>query len=176
MTIFNQNKFLNFLGIEDVNSPDYISYSSDYDFSGKTEIFTSNIPFETVRTIFRDIYLHYQNGLGIAQIENLVLSILFIRFIFLAIRYNIKTSFYITCICFCSATLWYYQLTDIGMWYGKMLRLNPITTKFGLDYMNFTAVQSQLNKNIQADGPVRAFTRAITADDGYHRRLLHSSQ
>jgi len=169
MTIFNQNKFLNFLGIENTNSTDYISYSTDYDFLGKTEIVTSDVPFETVRAIFRDIYLHYRDGLGIAQIENLVLFILFLRFILLAVRYNIKTSFYITCICFCSAALWYYQLTDLGMWYGKMLRLNPITTKFGLDYINFASIQAQLGKEMQADGPIRSFTRAITADDGSHR-------
>ena len=169
MNIFNQNKFLNFLGIENINSPDYISYSPDYDFLDKTAVIDSDVPFETVRTIFRDIYLHYRDGLGITQIENLVIFILFVRFILLAVRYNVKTSFYITCICFCSATLWYYQLTDIGMWYGKMLRLNPVTAKFGFDYINFATVQAQLNKEMQADSPIRAFTRAITADDGYHR-------
>ncbi len=172
MTVFNQNqnKFLNFLGIEDTNSPDYISYSNEYEFTfGSPETITSDVPFETIRTILRDVYLHYRDGLGITQIENLVIFILFVRFIILAFRYNIKTSFYITCICFCSATIWYLQLTDIGMWYSRILTLNPITEKFGTDFVTYSATQKALTKGLQSDGPVRAFTRAITADDGYHR-------
>lgn len=37
-----------------------------------------------------------QDGLTLADIENLLFFILFVRFIILTIRYNLKTSFYIT--------------------------------------------------------------------------------
>ena len=56
------------------------------------------LSFETVKLIINGLFEKVQEGLTLADIENILFFILFIRFIILAIRYNLKTSFYITCI------------------------------------------------------------------------------
>jgi hypothetical protein len=56
----------------------------------QTEAF---IPIEMVKIILKESWQRVQDGLTLADIENLLFFILFIRFIILAIRYNLKTSF-----------------------------------------------------------------------------------
>ena len=59
---------------------------------------STDVSLETFRLILQGLWEKIQNGLTLADIENVLFFILFIRFVILAIRYNLKTSFYITCI------------------------------------------------------------------------------
>ena len=86
----DQETVLNFFGIEDPNT--YLNPSLE----GASV--TTEISIDTLKLIFQGLVEQYQEGLGLIEIENILIFITFIRFIILANRYNIKTSFYICCI------------------------------------------------------------------------------
>ena len=60
-----------------------------------------------------------QDGFTIVDIENTLFFILFVRFIILSIRYNLKTSFYITCIGLFAGYLWYGNLLYCSVLCGQ---------------------------------------------------------
>ena len=95
----DQETVLNFFGIEDPNL--YLSTGFD-EITVSTEI-----SIDTLKIIFQGLLEQYQYGLGLIDIENILLFITFLRFIILANRYNIKTSFYISCISLFAGFLWY---------------------------------------------------------------------
>ena len=79
-----------------------------------TEIYSIvSISEETLKVILKEMFQRVQDGLTLADIENILFFILFIRFIILAIRYNLKTSFLITCIGLFAGYLWYRHLIDL---------------------------------------------------------------
>ena len=84
----SQETLLNFFGIENSNNLSNISYKDGVE---STSIL-NNFSFKTIKLIFQELIQHYQNGLGLVDIENILLFIVFIRFIILAYKYNIKTS------------------------------------------------------------------------------------
>ena len=86
----DQETVLNFFGLDDPNT--YLNTNFN-DVSVSTEI-----SIETLKLIFQGFIERYQYGLGLVDIENILIFITFVRFLILANRYNIKTSFYISCI------------------------------------------------------------------------------
>ena len=96
---------------------------------------STEISFETLKLIFQGFIERYQYGLGLIDIENILLFITFLRFIILASRYNVKTSFYISCISLFAGFLWYTHLKDLYNWYGEMLTYNRLTSRFGQDVL-----------------------------------------
>jgi hypothetical protein len=126
----DQETVLNFFGIEDPNNSQLLDLS--YPILNQTAVSTE-ISFETLRLVFQGLLERYQNGLGLVDIENLVLFLIFIRFIILSIRYNIKTSFYICCIGLFAAGLWYFHLKDLFLWYRDMMLWNRFTSQFAED-------------------------------------------
>ena len=68
---------------------------------------STEVSIETLKIIIRDLLERYQGGLGLIDIENIIFFITFIRFLTLAIKYNVKTSFYISCISVIAGLLWY---------------------------------------------------------------------
>tara|TARA_B110000238_G_scaffold176637_1_gene197871 strand:- start:572 stop:1831 length:1260 start_codon:yes stop_codon:yes gene_type:complete len=91
------------------------------------------ISMETLKLVVSGLLERYQTGLGLLDLENIVFFITFIRFIILAVKYNIKTSFYICCISCFAGVLWYSHFKDLRMFYGPMLSYNRFTAKLSAD-------------------------------------------
>jgi len=130
------------------------------------------ISFETLRLIVEELGNKVQDGLTLADIENTLFFILFIRFIILAIRYNLKTSFYITCIGLFAGYLWYRHLIDLISMYRSILIKLPYLHKLGIDAVQLRAMSRQigltdlkLGDNVHWYNPGQliyyAFTRGI---------------
>ena len=84
-----------------------------------------------------------QDGLTIVDIENALFFILFVRFIILALRYNLRTSFYITCIGLFAGYLWYRHLIDIISTYSNVLIKLPFLQNFGKDAIQLQSLSRQ---------------------------------
>lgn len=91
---------------------------------------STEVSIETLKIIVKDLLERYQGGLGLVDIENIIFFITFIRFLTLAIKYNIKTSFYISCISVVAGLMWYLHLKDLRRYYGPMLGYNRFTQAF----------------------------------------------
>lgn len=107
----DQESILNFFGITDPNAvdPDFQMFYKTMEMAPVS----TKVSYETLRLIVEAFLDYSKNGLSLVDIENICLFITFIRFIFLAIKYNIKTSFYICCISLFAAGLWYFHSKDI---------------------------------------------------------------
>lgn len=86
-----------------------------------------------------------QAGLTLSDIENALFFIIFLRFLILAIRYNLKTSFYITCIGLFAGYLWYKHLIDILSLYRNVLLRVPLLTGLGEDAINMRFTRRKMN-------------------------------
>ena len=104
----------------------------------------SSVSFETFQFIVEGLWQKVQEGLTLADIENLLFFILFIRFVILAIRYNLKTSFYITGIGLFAGYLWYRHLIDLISMYRSILIKLPYLHKLGIDAVQLRAMSRQM--------------------------------
>ena len=100
-------------------------------------------PFFGNINLIEDLYEKIQNGLTLDEIENIVILILFIRFIILSIRYNLKTSFFITCISLVSGYFWYKHLIDNIYYYRTVLIKIPFFYGLGLDGFQIRTITEQ---------------------------------
>jgi len=101
------------------------------------------VSLETLRLIIEGLWQRVQDGLTLADIENILFFVLFIRFVILAIRYNLKTSFYITCIGLFAGYLWYRHLIDLISMYRSILIKLPYLHKLGIDAVQLRALSRQ---------------------------------
>ena len=136
----DQETVLNFFGLDDPNT--YLNTNFN-EVSVSTEIST-----ETLKLIFQGFLERYQYGLGLVDIENILIFITFVRFIILANRYNIKTSFYISCISLFAGFLWYTHLKDLIGWYGDMISYNRLTSRYLDDMLTETYIEDTNNQKI----------------------------
>ena len=117
----DQETILNFFGISD---PNIIAINSDYQTiygNAETISISTNVSFETLRIIIQAVIDYSKRGLSLVDIENICLLITFIRFIILAVKYNIKTSFYICSISLFAAALWYFHAREVVVnWSGTI--------------------------------------------------------
>ena len=127
-----ENSFIQLFEHENVN-PSNIEVKSSFPFS-----------FETLKLITDGLWEKVQTGLTLADIENILFFILFIRFIILAIRYNLKTSFYITCIGLFAGYLWYRHLIDLISMYRSILIKLPFLHKLGIDAVQLRSMNRQM--------------------------------
>jgi len=104
----------------------------------------TSIPIEMIKVILEESWQRVQDGLTLADIENLLFFILFIRFIILTIRYNFKTSFIITCIGLFAGYLWYRHLIDLISMYRSILIKLPYLYKLGIDAVQLRTMNKQL--------------------------------
>lgn len=136
----------------------------------------SPISFETLRLIVEGLWERVQDGLTLADIENLLFFILFLRFIILVIRYNLKTSFYITSIGLFAGYLWYRHLIDLISMYRSILIKLPYLHKLGIDAVQLRSMSRQmvltdlkLGDNVHWYNPGQllyyAFTKSIIKTD-----------
>ena len=134
----DQETVLNFFGIDDPN----IYLNTQF---GEASVSTE-ISLETLKLIFQGLLEQYQYGLGLIDIENIILFITFLRFIILANKYNLKTSFYICCISLFAGFLWYIHLKDLVTWYGEMISYNRLTGRYMDDMMAEAYIEQTKNQ------------------------------
>ena len=138
----DQETVLNWFGID--NSINVNSLNDNVNLSTIEVVPASGISLETLRLIVEGLWRQVQDGLTLADIENLLFFILFIRFIVLTIRYNLKTSFYITSIGLFAGYLWYRHLIDLIAMYRSMLIKLPYLHKLGIDAIQLSSMSRQV--------------------------------
>nr|YP_009029170.1 hypothetical protein [Didymosphenia geminata]AGH28701.1 hypothetical protein [Didymosphenia geminata] len=141
----DQETVLNWFGMEDPSNQELrqaIESGSDLTFS--TMESSTNISLETFRLLTEGLWEKVQDGLTLADIENVLFFILFIRFVIIAIRYNLKTSFYITCIGLFAGYLWYRHLIDLISMYRSVLLKLPFLHKLGMDAVQLRSLNRQM--------------------------------
>ena len=137
---------------------------------------SKDVSLETFRLILEGLWEKVQNGLTLADIENVLFFILFLRFVILTIRYNLKTSFYITCIGLFAGYLWYKHLLDLILMYRSVLFKIPFLRSLGMEavQMRFLNREMALNELKLGDNAhwynpgqilVYAFKKGITYTD-----------
>jgi Uncharacterised protein family len=141
----DQKTVLNWFGIEDpANREIRQAVENGYDFNLSNFEPSTDVSLNTFRLIVVGLWEKIQDGLTLADIENVLFFILFIRFIILAIRYNLKTSFYITCIGLFAGYLWYRHLIDLISMYRSVLLKLPFLHKLGMDAVQLRSLQRQM--------------------------------
>ena len=143
----DQETVLNWFGIEDPTTREIrqaIESGYDFNLSNIEPVAKNNVSLETFRLIVQGLWEKIQDGLTLADIENVLFFILFVRFIILALRYNLKTSFYITCIGLFAGYLWYRHLIDLISMYRSVLLKLPFLHKLGMDAVQLRSMQRQM--------------------------------
>jgi hypothetical protein len=172
----DQETVLNWFGMENPSNQEVrqaIENGSDLTSNFTT---STDISLETFRLITIGLWEKIQDGLTLADIENVLFFILFIRFVILAIRYNLKTSFYITCIGLFAGYLWYRHLIDLISMYRSVLLKLPFLHKLGMDAVQLRSLNRQmvladlkLGENVHWYNPAQllyyAFTKGIVNVD-----------
>lgn len=136
----DQETILNWFGIE---NPTVRQISSGQDLNLSNIKASTNISINTVRLIIEGLWDNIQSGLNLADIETILFFILFVRFLIIAIRYNLKTSFYITCIGLFAGYLWYRHLIDTIVRYKDVLTDLPLLSQLGNDAIQIATKQYQ---------------------------------
>jgi hypothetical protein len=141
----DQETVLNWFGIEDPTKRDIRqAMESGFDLTPENFEPSPNVSLTTFRLILEGLWEKIQDGLTLADIENVLLFILFLRFIILAFRYNLKTSFYITCIGLFAGYLWYRHLIDLISMYRIVLLKLPFLHKLGMDAIELRSMHRQM--------------------------------
>jgi len=128
----------------------------------------------TINLVVNEMWQRVQEGLTLADIENILFFILVIRFIILAIRYNLKTSFFITSIGLFAGYLWYRHLIDLISMYRNILIKLPYLYRLGIDAVQLRTINKQvvltdikLGENVHWYNPGQliyyAFTNSLIA-------------
>jgi hypothetical protein len=165
----DQETLLRWFGIEDsVNSEIHQTIWSDYDKTSFDLEPSTTISVDTFKLIVRGLWEKIQDGLTLSEIENVLFFILFIRFVVFALKYNIKTSFYITCIALFAGYLWYRHLLDLVAMYRNVLGSLPFFHKLGTDVSQLRLLRREmiitdlrLGENVHWYSPAKVLYYAI---------------
>lgn len=126
-----------------------------------------NASIQTFRSIVEILVTRIQTGLTLSDIENALFFIIFVRFLILAMRYNLKTSFYITCIGLFAGYLWYKHLIDIILLYRNVLLRVPFLSALG---ENAIEMQSKTSLFTLKEGSLKVYESlgsGVTQMGGY---------
>ena len=137
-----------------------------------------DVDLDTFRLILENLVEIIQNGLTLGDIENILVFILLIRFLIVSLRYNLKTSFYITCIGLLAGYFWYRSLVDHIYLYRNTLLNVPFLYGLGMDGVRTRIIAEQniltesklrLGENVRFYNPFQiiyyAFVRGIRSID-----------
>jgi hypothetical protein len=141
----DQETVLNWFGMEDPTNQEIrqaLESGSELNISNFEP--SSDVSLDTFRIIIEGLWEKIQDGLTLADIENVLFFILFVRFVILAIRYNLKTSFYITCIGLFAGYLWYRHLIDLISMYRSVLLKLPFLHRLGMDAVQLRSLHRQV--------------------------------
>jgi hypothetical protein len=141
----DQETVLNWFGVEDRTNQEILqTVESGYDFNLSNLESSTDVSLNTLRLIVEGLWEKIQDGLTLADIENVLFFIVFVRFVILAFRYNLKTSFYITCIGLFAGYLWYRHLIDLISMYRSVLLKLPFLHKLGMDAVQLRSLHRQM--------------------------------
>jgi len=141
----DQDTVLNWFGIENAKDETVFGQTLDVENLNLSEVqSTPVVSLKTLNLIVDGLWTKVQDGLTLSDIENLLFFILFVRFLILAIRYNLKTSFYITCIGLFAGYLWYRHLIDLISMYRSILIKLPYLHKLGIDAVQLRTLNRQM--------------------------------
>lgn len=132
---------LNWFGMKDMTNQ-LIEDNSDLNISNLEP--STQVSLDTFRLIIEGLWEKIQSGLTLADIENVLFFILFVRFLILAIKYNLKTSLYITCIGLVAGYLWYRHLIDLISMYRSVLLKLPFLHRLGMDAVQLRSLHRQM--------------------------------
>jgi hypothetical protein len=141
----DQETVLNWFGMEDPTNQgirQLLESGSEMDISNFEP--SPDVSIDTFRIIIQGLWYKVQDGLTLADIENVLFFILFVRFVILALRYNLKTSFYITCIGLFAGYLWYRHLIDLISMYRSVLLKLPFLHRLGMDAVQLRSLHRQM--------------------------------
>jgi len=138
----DQETVLNWFGMEDPSNRQVLGNGSELNISNFEP--STDISLDTFRIIIEGLWEKIQDGLTLADIENVLFFILFLRFIILTLRYNLKTSFYITCIGLFAGYLWYRHLIDLISMYRSVLLKLPFLHRLGIDAVQLRSLHRQM--------------------------------
>ena len=162
----DQKMVLNWFSKQNFNLENQFGENNINALVNQTETF---IPVEIFKVILKESWQRVQEGFTLADIENILFFILFIRFIILTIRYNLKTSFIITCIGLFAGYLWYKHLIDLISMYRSILIKLPYLYKLGIDAVQLRTMNKQvvltdlkLGNNVHWYNPGQFFYYAFT--------------
>lgn len=141
----DQETVLNWFGMENPTNQELRQAAENgYDLNSVNFEPSPNVSLTTFRLILQGLWERVQDGLTLADIENVLFFILFVRFVILALRYNLKTSFYITCIGLFAGYLWYRHLIDLISMYRSVLLKLPFLNKLGMDAVQLRSLHRQM--------------------------------
>ncbi len=141
----DQKTILNWFGLEDLkNQEAHLLIENSFDNNPSNFQIGTDVSLDTFRLIIEGFWEKIQNGLTLSDIENVLFLILFLRFLILAIRYNLKTSFYITCIGLFAGYLWYRHLIDLISMYRSVLLKLPFLDSLGMDAVQMRSLNRQM--------------------------------
>jgi hypothetical protein len=169
----DQETVLNWFGIKNADNLWSLSPTVENNYSvtlsGVEVEPSTNVSLETLKLIVEGLWDKIQDGLTLADIENVLFFILFIRFVILAIRYNLKTSLYMTGIGLFAAYLWYRHLIDLVSMYRSILIKIPFLHMLGMDAVQLRSLHRQavltdlkLGENVHWYNPGQAIYYAFT--------------
>lgn len=128
----------------------------DSNFSAQNSLEPNFDAIDFIREKTQLLIVEYWNkindGLTLTDIENILAVILLIRFLILIIRYNLKTSFYITSIGLVAGYLWYRHLIDLISIYRNILGDIPFLNNLGVDAFNARQYNYQIASSNQVLG------------------------
>lgn len=140
----DQETILNWLGLLQFNEQTFsYEYEMGNTFSTLNAEPSTKISIKTFQLIIIGVWDKLQSGLTLAEVENVLFFILFIRLVILAVKYNFKTSLCIVCISFASGYLWYRHLIDVMMLYREILLKLPFFHGLGVDAFNLRELARQ---------------------------------
>ncbi len=140
----DQETILNWFGINSLNTDNSLTDNVNISTVNTNVESSVDVSIKTIPLIINGLWQRFQDGLTLADIENILFFILFVRFILLAIRYNLKTSFYITVIGLFAGYLWYRHLIDLIATYRSILIKIPYVKKLGIDAIQLRAMNRQM--------------------------------
>jgi Uncharacterised protein family len=139
----DQETVLNWFGIENAINQDF----NQSNFETSTDL----VSLTTFRLILESLSKKVQDGLTLGDIESILIFTLFIRFLILATRYNLKTSFYITCIGLLAGFLWYRHLVDTVHTYRLLIIKIPFVHKLAPDATTLFNIKMNSNMSLRID-------------------------
>ncbi len=142
MINIDQKTVLNWFGLDESTNQQF-GYTIENNINSNAST-SPEVSLETFRLIIEGLWEKIQIGLSLSDIENVLFFILFIRFLILAVKYNLKTSFYITCIGLFAGYLWYRHLIDLILMYRNVLLKLPFLNSLGMDAVQMRSLNRQM--------------------------------
>jgi hypothetical protein len=168
-----QETVLNWFGLELPSVTDNFensellnNYELDINTTLKSTDLVPVISIDTLRLIVQGFWEKMKHGLSLADIDTFISIIIIVRFIILAIRYNLITSLLINCIGVFASFLWYRHFFQLLLSYESLLYQYSFTFKLGSSVFESRNILSQQIKssdyNIRFTNPIGIILYAIT--------------